>query len=108
MPIFVTKENHKTAVLDSSKPVILDVFAIWCGPCQQMRPIIEELEREEAENYVFAELNVDESRELAIQYGVTSIPTFIFIKDGQVRGKIMGYVSKKELKAKAEELFTDK
>jgi thioredoxin 1 len=105
MPIAISKANHKQEVLEAKKPVLLDVFASWCGPCQQMAPIIEELDREYSDKYVFATLNVDESRELAIQYGVTSIPTFIFLKSGQVMGKATGYMSKKELLAKIHEFL---
>lgn len=105
MPTSITKENYETEVTKSEKPVIIDVFAPWCGPCQQMIPIFEELEKEHGEKYKFVKLNVDESRELAIQFGVTSIPTFVFIKDGQVQGKETGYIAKEDLLQKIKELL---
>ena len=100
MIITITKENVKKEIQESKKPIIIDVFATWCGPCKLMKPIFEQLAEEYKEHYVFAELNVDESRELAIAYGVTSVPTFVFIKNNQVIGKVTGYMSKDELLSK--------
>jgi thioredoxin 1 len=97
MPILITKDNFEQEITKSTKPIVLDVFATWCGPCQYMMPIFDELEKEYGSTYKFAKLNVDESREIAIQYGVTSIPTFIFIKNNEVKGKEMGYMSKEDL-----------
>lgn len=103
MPISITNENFESDIQQSSKPVVLDVYATWCGPCQQMAPIFEELEKELGDTYLFAKLNVDESRELSIQFGVTSIPTFLFIKDANVVGKEIGYLSKDDLRKKIKE-----
>lgn len=101
MALSITPENHETAIKKANKPVILDIYATWCGPCQQMNPIIEELEKEFASTYIFAKLNVDEARDISIKdYGVTSVPTFVFIKDGVVKGKETGYMSKETFKAK--------
>lgn len=97
MPKTVTKDNFEQEVKQSKLPVIVDVFAEWCGPCQQMAPIFEELEKEHGDKYKFVKVNVDESRELAIEYGVSSIPTFVFVKDGQIKGKETGYMSKEDL-----------
>lgn len=100
MIISITKENHTQDILQATLPVIIDVYANWCGPCQQMAPIFEELSREFQTKCIFAKMNVDESRELSIQYGITSIPTFIFIKNGQVKSKEVGYISKEDMKDK--------
>lgn len=103
MAISITTDNHDKEITESSKPVVLDVYASWCGPCQQMAPTFEELEKELASKYKFAKLNVDEEREISIkQYGVTSIPTIIFIKNGQVIGKEVGYMDKESLQQKIE------
>ena len=104
MPISVTQENFDKDVLQASKPVVIDVYATWCGPCQQMEPIFQELEKEMT-GYVFAKLNVDETRDLAIKYGVISVPTFLFIKNGQVKAKQTGYMSKDMLKEKIESIL---
>lgn len=97
MPKIVDKNNFEKQVQQSNLPVVIDVFAEWCGPCQQMAPIFEELEKEHGDAYKFVKLNVDQSRELAIQFGVSSIPTFVFLKDGDVKGKETGYMSKEDL-----------
>jgi len=107
MAISITPENYDAEIKQSKKPVVIDVYATWCGPCQQMTPIIEELEKEFGENYKFAKLNVDEARDISIkEYGVTSVPTFVFIKDGTVKGKETGYMSKEVLKEKISAAFT--
>lgn len=103
MAIDITKENFKKEIEESTLPIILDVYATWCGPCIQMKPIFEELSEEYGNKYKFAKLNVDEGRELAINYGVTSIPTFVFIKDKEVVGKETGYMSKEQLVKKITE-----
>jgi len=93
MVLELTKENFEKEVKGSDKPVIIDAFASWCGPCQQMKPIFENISEEFKKQYKFISLNIDDERDLAIKYGVTSIPTFIFIKDSKVIGKENGYMS---------------
>ncbi|MGE0207273.1 MAG: thioredoxin [Candidatus Babeliales bacterium] len=105
MPIAITKENYDVEVLQSKKPVVIDVYADWCGPCQQMMPIFADLEKEHGSKYKFVKINVDESRDLAVQFGVTSIPTFIFVKGGQLKGKETGYVAKEDLLLKIQEFL---
>lgn len=105
MPITITKENFENEVSKSSKGVIVDVYASWCGPCQQMMPIFEELEKEHGTKYKFTKLNVDESRELAMQFGVSSIPTFLFFKNGTLLGKETGYIDKEDLLLKIQDLL---
>jgi thioredoxin 1 len=106
MALSITPENHEAEIKHANKPVILDIYATWCGPCQQMNPIIEELEKEWGDKYKFAKLNVDEAREISIKdYGVTSVPTFVFIKDGVVKGKETGYMSKETLQERISAAF---
>lgn len=105
MPVAVNKDNYEAEIAQADKPVIIDVYATWCGPCQQMEPIIEELEKELQDTHKFVKINVDEARDLAVQFGVTSIPTFVFIKEGKIKGKETGYISKEDLKEKITEYF---
>ena len=98
----ITPKNFEKEVKEETKPVVLDVYASWCGPCQQMMPLVEELAQELSSKYKFAKLNVDEARDISIQYGVISVPTFLFLKNGQVKGKETGYMSKETLQEKIE------
>lgn len=103
MVVTITQQNAEQEISQSTIPVVIKIYASWCGPCQQMTPIFEELSKELAGKYKFAQLNVDDARELSIKYGVTSIPTFIFIKNNAIVGKEVGYMGKEELKAVIEE-----
>jgi len=102
--LIITKETL-AQIQSSTKPVIIDAYASWCGPCMYMKPIFEELSKELADKYLFAELNVDDAREVAIQYGVSSVPTFIFIKDGVIKAKETGAMSKEDFVDKIKEIF---
>ncbi len=103
MAISITKHNFKQEIEESKKPVVIDVYATWCGPCQHMTPIFEEIEQELSDKFTFAKLNVDEAREIAISYQISSVPTFLFLKNGEVLGKEFGYMSKEELRESIEE-----
>ncbi len=103
MAISITKDNFEKEIVQATMPIVMDVYAVWCGPCQQMAPHFEALEKELKDSYKFAKLNVDEARDISIKYGVTSVPTFIFIHNNQVKGKVTGYMSKADLKARIEE-----
>ncbi|CDK30951.1 thioredoxin [Candidatus Babela massiliensis] len=103
--ISINKHNFKQEIEEASKPVVIEVYATWCGPCQHMMPIFEELEEELKDKYTFAKLNVDEAREIAIAYNISSVPTFLFIKDNKVASQERGYMSKEDLKSKIEELL---
>src|SRR5205823_10906771 len=105
--IAITQDNFEEVVTRSTRPVIIDVYAPWCGPCQQMEPIFEELEKEFGHVYTFAKLNVDEARDIATHYGVSSIPTFILLKNNEVKSKLLGYKNKTVLKEKIQEAFAD-
>ena len=92
----VNSETFKAQVLDNSKPVLVDFYADWCGPCKMLTPVIEQIAGESSDYEVY-KLNVDEVPELAVQYGVMSIPTLIVFKNGQVAAKTIGVQSKQNI-----------
>ena len=106
MPITINKENFEKEIKQSKTPIVIDVYATWCGPCQQMKPIFTDLAQEFEGRCKFAELNVDEARDLSIMFGVTSVPTFIFYNDGEMHSKDTGYMSKEALKARIEDFLS--
>ena len=102
--IHVDQENFESEVLKSEKPVVVDFFADWCGPCKILGPMFEELSGEI--DYVkFAKLNVEEANELAGRFMVSNIPTTIFIKDGKEVKRMVGLVPKTTLQMTIEEVF---
>lgn len=94
----ITKDNFEELVKNSEKPVLLDFWATWCGPCRMVAPIVEEIAVERTD-YVVGKVNVDEEMELAMEFGIISIPTLIVMKDGEVARKIVGYYPKPEILA---------
>ena len=95
--IDLTKENFQAEVTKSDKPVLVDFWAVWCGPCQMMAPILHELETEMPDVQI-GKVNVDEQMDLARQFRVVSIPTLIIFKNGQEVQSMVGVTSKEELK----------
>ncbi len=93
--------NFQEEVINASnqKPVLVDFFAEWCGPCQMMAPIIDELSSEMGDKAIVGKLNVDESRETAAKYGVMSIPTLKIFRNGEIVEETIGVQSKENLKA---------
>ena len=96
--VHITKENFEQEVLRSQKPVILDFFANWCGPCRMIAPILEEI-AEEREDIKVCKIDVDMEAELAIKFQVTSIPLLVVMKDGQVVNQSLGVRPKREILA---------
>ena len=92
----ITNETYSQEVLNSEKPVLLDFWAPWCGPCQMVLPLVEEIAQERSDIKV-GKVNVDEQMELARQFRVMSIPTLVVMKDGQVYRRVTGAMSKEEI-----------
>src|SRR3989339_1144901 len=104
MAMQFTDQNFEAEVLKSDKPVLVDFWAVWCGPCQMMGSIIEELAEEVKEKYKVGKLNVDENRETAAKYAVMSIPTLIIFKDGKAVKQLVGVQAKEGLKEELEKI----
>ena len=96
--IEITKENFEEKVLNEKKPVLLDFFAVWCGPCQMLSPIVDEI-GEEKDDIVVGKINVDDQPELANAFVVSSIPTLVVMKDGKEAARSVGLRSKEQVLA---------
>ncbi|MBO5837861.1 MAG: thioredoxin [Oscillospiraceae bacterium] len=94
--IHVNKENFQQEVLQSDKPVLIDFWANWCGPCRMIAPIIEEI-AQEREDIKVVKIDVDESQELAIQYQIMSIPTLLVVENGKVVNQSVGVKPKDKI-----------
>ncbi|MEE0111370.1 MAG: thioredoxin [Oscillospiraceae bacterium] len=92
----ITKENFDELVIRSAKPVLLDFWAPWCGPCRMVAPVVEEIAAER-EDILVGKVNVDEEMELAMQFGVASIPTLVVMKGGKAAAKAVGYRPKSDI-----------
>ena len=94
--ITITKDNFEAEVKSSDKPVLLDLWAAWCGPCKRVSPIVDEIAGE-FDDVKVGKINVDEQPDLAAAFGVTSIPTLVLIKDGKVADQIVGALPKSDI-----------
>ena len=89
----ITNANFESEVINSDKPVLLDFWAEWCGPCRMLAPTVEAIANERSDIKV-GKINVDNEDRLAVSFGIDSIPTLIIVKNGEIAGKLVGYNSK--------------
>lgn len=92
-----TSDNFEEEVLKSDVPVLVDMFATWCGPCKMMAPVVAQLTEEYEGTVKVGKLDIDQNVDIVAQYKIMSVPTFLVIKDGEVKAKLIGAVSKEEL-----------
>lgn len=105
MEVILNETNFDKEVLVSSLPVIVDFWAVWCGPCKVLSPIVEELAKEYEGKIKVGKVNVDENNNLSMKYGIMSIPTLKFFKDGKVAGELIGAAPKSTLEAEIKKLL---
>ena len=95
--IQLTDSNFDSEIMNADIPILVDFWAVWCGPCKMIAPELEKLKEEKKGVLRIGKLNVDENRDTAIKYGITSIPTLLLFKDGQMVKKLIGAMSKDKI-----------
>jgi len=102
--INLDESNFEREVTRSDKPVLVDFWAEWCGPCKLIAPLLDEIAREKADAIKVAKVNVDENQSLSSKYNIRAIPSLLFFKNGQLRDQVTGMASKKDLLSRIEAL----
>lgn len=104
----ISEQDFQNTVLDNKQPVVLDFWAAWCGPCRMLEPTVEELAQEYEGKALIGKVNVDENPQIAMEYGIRSIPTLLFFKDGKLVDRAVGVLTKAQLTQRIEDLLTVK
>lgn len=102
--INITEPNFDSVVTQSTKPVLVDFWAPWCGPCRSIAPILEDMAKELGDEAVISKVNIDDNRGLADRFGIRAIPTILFFKNGEVKDQVVGLANKEALVAKIKAL----
>ena len=102
--IILNESNFDREVTQDDKPVIVDFWADWCGPCKMIAPLLDEIAREKVDTVKVAKVNVDENQSLSFKYNIRAIPALLFFKNGQLRDQVTGVTSKKDLLIRIEAL----
>jgi len=105
MAIEINESNFDELVVKSGKPVVLDFWAVWCGPCRMIAPLIDEMYHEYGDKAIIGKVDVDNNNEISVKYGIRNIPTVLFIKNGEVVDKVVGAVPKSTLTAKLDSML---
>ncbi len=101
----VTDGNFHDVIMNADVPALVDFWAVWCGPCRVVAPIVEELAEEYAGRAVIGKMDVDQNKQVATQLGIQAIPTLVLVKGGQIADRIVGVVDKKSLRARLDALL---
>ena len=101
----ITDANFEDVVMNADKPVLVDFWAVWCGPCRVIGPIVEEIAEEYGDKVVVGKLDVDSNRETAVKFGIQAIPTVLLVNNGEVADRIVGVTDKASLAAKLDSLL---